>query len=138
MDTQSIKTSELTGPVLRYAVAVAVGYDLARRLPNSEEEAFFAFGSDAPEDHRVILLHGLDFEPDRDWSQLGSLIDRFLDSLFWFDDHWVASPVDDEHGTGIIEEYGDTPLIAACRAIAASHWGEYADIPSELVEQSDE
>jgi len=97
-----MKTSELTGVVLNWAVAM------------SENWA------------------GADFEVkpySTDWSQGGPIIEReFIGLQRWNEEHEWAADIG-----GDFEQYGPTPLIAACRCYVASKLGDDVDVPQELL-----
>ncbi|MBU0792063.1 MAG: DUF2591 domain-containing protein [Gammaproteobacteria bacterium] len=79
------------------------------------------------------------WNPQGDWDECGPLIGRFnIDFTVERKDLIYASVCDDSgipvmpgevHGA-----FGPTHLIAACRAIVASHLGEVVSVPAELVE----
>lgn len=103
-----MKTSELTGAALDWAVQKAEGYV----QPNSVE---FALNY---------------FKPSTDWSQGGPIIER-EDIAVWPDDEeggWFASSCG---GRGM-DYKGPTPLIAAMRCYLASKLGDNINIPEEL------
>jgi hypothetical protein len=105
-----MKTSELTGAALDWAVAMAENWA------------------------------GADFEVkpySTDWAQGGPIIEREriaigFDGFDIFDSAlpiWGACKYD-----GGVEGYGPTPLTAAMRCFAASKLGDTVEIPDELVE----
>jgi hypothetical protein len=99
-----MKTSELTGAALNWAVAKANGN-------------FGDFGVDG-------------FSPSTDWAQGGPIIEReginIIQSGSWF------AEMDADHSGGVIHAEGDTPLIAAMRCYVASKLGDEVEIPEEL------
>lgn len=105
-----IKTSDLEGEPLNWAVAEAVG------------------------DNPVIIdgevITGSwwgPFEPSVDWAQCGPLLDEFKPDLEWIVDGTVRADIEDSIG------YGSTHLQAVCRAIVAAKMGDEVDVPEELV-----
>jgi hypothetical protein len=97
-----IKTSELTGAALDWAVAVC--------------EKNWTFEPDGCDSYST------------DWAQGGPLIERNLITIFRHDEEWFAHsqlsmPEDFP---------GDTPLIAAMRCYVASQLGDEVEIPEEL------
>lgn len=110
-----LKTTELMGPALDWAVAKAEGY------------------IDDPES----WLHGASleqvkagtFKPSTNWSQGGPLIEREAVSLTQFSDHpkWTA-----KHPASVCFD-GPTPLIAAMRCLVASKLGDTVQVPKELL-----
>jgi hypothetical protein len=112
-----LKTSELTGPALDWAVASAMGF----------EARFWAVRGDEPE------IDGT-WEPSTDWEEGGPIIERENigvthdpDHVFWEASVWLNP---DKHMPLIAN--GPTPLIAAMRCYVASQLGDEVDVPEEL------
>lgn len=101
-----MKTSELTGAALDWAVAKCEG-DL---LPSGG----------------VMLQTWPKYSTD--WAQGGPIIERERLDVYGFDgENWCAN--DNLRAT----QYGPTPLIAAMRCYVASKLGDDVDIPEELL-----
>jgi hypothetical protein len=104
-----MKTSELTGAALDWAVARCVGY-------------------------RLDLVPEDSYTPSTDWAQGGPIIDREGISLIrQTPDRWVS-----EYSNGCdrfdhARSHGPTPLIAAMRCYVASKLGDEVEIPEELL-----
>jgi hypothetical protein len=113
-----MKTSELTGAALDWAVAKCEGEDYC--------------------DHDGMNGIGIAFEATRystDWSQGGPIIEREMIKLEYRDAAWSALMVyenDDTEDVFASEEFGPTPLIAAMRCYVASKLGDNVEIPEEL------
>lgn len=105
-----VKTAELSGVQLDYAVAVAVNWG----------------------DGGYLARH-MRFVPEysTDWSRCGELISEYRVWLQPRSDINYASVM---HPKGVIAGHGNTPQIAICRAVVASKLGDEADIPDELME----
>lgn len=99
-----LKTSELTGVFLDWAVHVAL---------HGECEGY-------PE-----------YEYSTDWAQGGPIIEREGIELVTVSHDWRAM-INSEDGW--LREYGPTPLIAAMRCYVASKLGDEVDVPDELIE----
>ena len=113
-----MKTSELTGPALDWAVAKCEGY-VGVALQERTKTDWYA--------------------PSTEWAQGGPIIEReaisiaadtagMFDSFVWFasvDD--ILADADEEIGVR-----GPTPLIAAMRCYVASKLGDEVEIPEEL------
>lgn len=120
-----IKTSELVGAALDLSVAKAIGL------------AVFTLPKDNPDGKWQVqrrMYTGGPFWPSQDWSQCGPLIADEQIELIWngVDGEaffWMA-----RHQELVELSIGDTPLIAACRAIVTAKIGEYVDVPDELCE----
>jgi hypothetical protein len=121
-----MKTSELTGAQLDWAVAKCEGINLHHAIqPHGYLEILFneANGGDV-------------FTPSDDWSQGGPIIEREKIDLQCWDFHsrpWKAL-IDGgtDAGIALYQEYGPTPLIAAMRCYVASKLGDDVEIPKEL------
>ena len=105
-----MKTSELTGAALDWAVAKCEGV-LMRWERSTHDEA------------------PLEYSPSTDWAQGGVIIEREKIEVFIRDEKWFAysslsKPED---------FYGETPLIAAMRCYVASELGDEVEIPKESV-----
>lgn len=109
-----MKTSELTGAALDWAVAKCEGLDVEI-------------------DHCVIFDNEY-FVPSEDWEKGGPIIERegmHVDCLRQGDRPiWEAWPY--ATGTKHIQQ-GPTPLIAAMRCYVASKLGDEVEIPEELL-----
>lgn len=106
-----IKTSDLTGPALDWAVATCEGVD---------SEAARLFHEDGHYNYST------------DWAHGGPIIERERMTLTYNenDDAWEAY-----YETGMNDDYerGPTPLIAAMRCFVASKLGDEVDVPEELI-----
>ena len=115
-----MKTSELTGAALDWAVQIAEGYvqpdpiDFARNC----------------------------FKPSTDWAQGGPIIEREGITLgrteqksYVGQPPWVSYLLEHLFMDEYEHEYqhGDTPLIAAMRCYVASKLGDDVDVPEELI-----
>ena len=104
-----MKTSELSGAALDWAVAKCEGFDFD------------------------IVDGGLDCDcPDysTDWEQGGAIIEREYLFLAVYDGVWEAT----KHSYPAVEVTceGETPLIAAMRCYVASKLGDEVEVPDEL------
>jgi len=110
-----MKTSELTGAALDWAVAKCEGASVSIRSGGA----------------MTIDGAGDWWNPSLDWAQSGPIIEREgislefrpMGSMF----EWVAFCGEEFEG-------GETALIAAMRCYVASRLGEEVEIPEELVE----
>lgn len=112
-----MKTSELTGAALDWAVAKCEGFD--PETLNTKTGVVYS------------LRYGW-YTPSTDWAQGGPIIERegiavwspLLDKA---DGAWIASYSCAQH-----EKFADSPLIAAMRCYVASKLGDEVEIPEEL------
>ena len=116
-----MKTSELTGAALDWAVAQCEG-----------------FKRDYWDDDRLCFTDdwGADFEPSCDWLQGGKIIERELIDILTVGcgtDGWQANKyLPDE----MVTAYGETPLIAAMRCYVAMKLGDEVRTPEELLDSA--
>ena len=126
-----MKTSELTGAALDWAVAIAKGFD--PETLNTKTGVVYS------------LRYGV-YAPSTNWSQGGPIIEREGINTFKYNkisneepDKWCAHKVvprpnleGSTNMTAIAPE-GPTPLIAAMRCYVASKLGDEVNIPEELL-----
>lgn len=122
-----VKTSELTGAALDWAVAKCNGKTLHYFVddPFKKDPWLTVDGiADQP-------LHS--HTPSSDWAQGGPIIEREEITVCWQGATWVGSKfnvrVTDEYE---FQQTGTTPLIAAMRCFVASKLGDEVDVPDEL------
>ncbi|CDG95856.1 conserved hypothetical protein [Xenorhabdus bovienii str. puntauvense] len=125
-----IKTSELTGRALDWAVCLAIGG--AANKDNTEVQA--------PNRDYYLLSNGKgNFAPSTDWAQCGQLIEKYEMDLTPVMGGTYCAGLSITDGALCTDDYvsivyGDTPQIAICRAVVAAQLGDEVDIPDELVE----
>ena len=132
-----IKTSELIGKPLDWAVGLALGWDIK---PNSHRF----------NDELVMMKEGVEsvwfdtFNPSTDWAQGGTIIERegieLLCNLTATEAarfsapgvhaDWQAFYRSDRRTAA--RQFAITPLIAAMRRFVASRMGDIIEIPKEL------
>jgi hypothetical protein len=131
-----MKTSELTGAALNWAVGVAEGIQwesddpevgLYHRRSRNDRLVLGALDYDIMEDWGLTP-----YEPSTNWAQGGPIIEREGFCIQPFKGGWecfVAHRLfeDDHH-----HSTGPTPLIAAMRCYVASKLGDDIDLPKEL------
>ena len=124
-----VKTSELTGHALDWAVATAEG---EKAELNDGEIVTWRYVIGREWRYRLV------WEPSTNWAQGGPLIEREKISIEHMTgagdagaDVWVATRI--EH-PAISEEQGSTPLEAAMRCYVASQLGDEVDVPKWLEE----
>lgn len=116
-----VKTSELTGAALDWAVAKAVYGDAKYLLKPMMSKVPYVFMT--KEDGREIRV-----SYSTNWAHSGPLIQSNLyrvEELGY--DLWEAEAV------GAKPQRGQSALIAICRAVVASKIGEEVDIPDSLL-----
>jgi hypothetical protein len=116
-----MKTSELTGLALDWAVAKCEGINLHHAIQ--------------PHGYLEILFNeangGNVFTPSNDWAQGGPIIEREkirLDTTWNCEDGYWSARIDAVGGWWL----GDTPLIAAMRCYCVSKLGDEVEIPKGL------
>ena len=111
-----MKTSELIGPALDWAVAKCEGVEYSL----------------------VILYDGIGNATDpcefsTNWAQGGPIIEREEIELTLESPGLWHATIDLMEGDAMIEsQYGNTPLVAAMRCYVASKLGDEVEIPEEL------
>ena len=113
-----IRTSELTGAALDWAVAKCIGHRVAANygsyiriyLPDPKQSGYT-----------------LAFCPSTDWAQGGPIIERENICLWSEGYDWEA-----KIHIGSLAEWDKYPLIAAMRCYVASKMGDEVEIPEEL------
>lgn len=104
-----VKTSELRGPALDWAVDKAEGHI-------------------RPDGGYYCGQHGVSRHYSTDWAQCGPIIERERIAV-QFGPLWTAV-----HSSRLGHpSYGPTPLIAAMRCFVATRLGGEVDVPDELV-----
>lgn len=115
-----MKTNELVGAALDWAVAEAEGY----------------FDADMASVHDgvVDVFYFDKWSPSTDWEQGGKIIERERISISPRDGYWEALYHDNlfqEDGSDYFQ-MGATPLVAAMRCYVASKLGDEVQLPKEL------
>jgi hypothetical protein len=126
-----IKTQDLTGAALDWAVAVAEGRDYAVDMP--QEIGGLLYYAENGEMHR--------YSPSTNWNLMGPIIEQnaiSLDPAVYpqHPDGWwkaVCVTIDEDDLGMCYGGEGPTPLIAAARCLVASKLGDEVDIPEELL-----
>ncbi len=119
-----MKTSELIGPALDWAVAKCEGVN---------EEAFMLFYEPTePDDYDAHLYPK--FHYSSVWAQGGPIIERECITVEYMDrNYWRARLWNKEIRNYSLYQYSSTPLIAAMRCFVASKLGDEVDVPEDLV-----
>jgi hypothetical protein len=131
-----VKTSDLIGPALNWALGKALGLPV-------EICQIFQYGR--PNGRHYISIGEtdrdgaeVDFDPSQEWSQGGPLIEYYWVELqngsnlppdLWGACMWSGT----DAGVPLGEGWGLTPLVAATRCIVASKLGDEVDVPEELL-----
>jgi hypothetical protein len=114
-----MKTSELTGAALDWAVCEATGMLKAYTQFRSGKNFLKVYG----------VARNKHLHPSTDWSQGGPIIER--EGISW---HCGNKASWHAYGYGSADNIsGPTPLIAAMRCYVASKLGDNINIPEELL-----
>ena len=113
-----MKTSELIGPALDWAVAKCEGHEA------------HVWGGTVRTNMREVF--GPECNYSTNWAQGGPIIERESIELRRYDKHtWMAEVSQPGHaGKGVYA--GPTPLIAVMRCFVSSRLGDEIEIPEEL------
>jgi hypothetical protein len=124
-----IKTSELTGAALDWAVAKVEGYFST----NGQVPEYW----ESPDGVTHFLKMRNAWHPvhwtqaSTDWAEMGPIIEREMISVSpALHEGWEASPWPIDPNT---LSWGDTPLIAAARCYVASKLGDEVEVPEGLL-----
>lgn len=120
MQTVAVRTADLTGAALDWAVAKAIG-----------ELEFIVITNGS---HSLIHMDGYTWSPSTDWSQCGPLINRFKVMVDHDFEEYSTSQEPCYAESNYYWAIGETELIAICRTIVKRHFGEAINVPAELVE----
>ena len=141
---ERVKTAELTGLALDWAVAQCEGYTglhkIAGRRPHEPQLGIWP----PRKEYGVMDLWELSYSTD--WAQGGPIIEREKIGFWWathckdddgieYGNHWYAEmgcTADNADKTYDIAT-GPTPLITAMRCYVASKLGDDINIPEELI-----
>lgn len=124
-----VKTSELTGAALDYAVAMALGWECDR----PQDSQFI----DEYGDRRLVGYYGygmyektVAFNPSKSWKDCGPLIEKFRVGIEQGGQQVYAYL----ESLGLDGSFGNTAMIAVCRAIVSKNSGEEVEVPDRLIE----
>jgi len=150
-----MKTSELIGPALDWAVAKCEGEEVSVVIVDGKAEIWrnediydnytgqlcYTNTGGSPRflrNGKPVGVWGNPMSSYLDWPQAGPIIERECIATYASGacsvspknpDYWVAEILDTSE---ILTQYGPTPLIAAMRCYVASKLGDEVEIPSEL------
>lgn len=133
-----IKTQDLTGAALDWAVAKCVGHLDAGRVV---VDLRYMSGEDPVRwEPQLSTYYSSAYNPSTNWAQGGPIIEREgitvqTDPTDAIPDAWSAyfrGALFNDDGTDFFRN-GPTPLIAAMRCFVASKLGDEVDVPEELV-----
>lgn len=138
MDTVTVKTSELIGPALDWAVAECEGRKIEFNYQYTEEIRFDGWWQLGPNHWQPLNSYSTH------WAQGGPIIERERIALEtrWETrgcgvhtrfKEWCARHPKNHGGLIRYTEYGPTPLIAAMRCYVASKLGDTVKIPKGLM-----
>lgn len=130
MSMIEVKVSELIGPALDWAVAKAEGQYLTvfKDYNGRDYLCHDPMENDLPE-----------WSPSTNWGQGGALIEKYQMDLTFERRGLVYSCRCENDGLPLLDSdgcfgsYGETHLIASCRAIVAAKLGDVVSVPAELV-----
>jgi len=124
-DLIEVKTADLVGEQLAWAVAKAEGLDvlLAPPIYGNPWRVFVRYTGE-------ITIREVRYNPWEDWAIGGPLIQKYRVGFGLYSDSFFAvSGLDDTPG----DADGSTHLIAACLAIVDAKLGDIVQLPKELI-----
>ena len=123
-----VKTAELVGPALDWAMAKAEGMTAHVAIDGN----IYASAACWIRNRRFCAPGASEiFKPSIDWAQGGPLRDKYKVDVTE-GDHAVSASILTE-SCECMDASGPTALIAMCRAIVAAKLGDVAQVPAELV-----
>lgn len=122
-----IKTSELTGRALDWAVGIAQGWVVFPTDSIEQGKIFHCEPDKVPFGRRARVAS---FRPSTNWEQGGPIIEREGISVD-YDESWHAHILDPDGYTP--QGHGNTALEAAMRCYVKSKLGDKIEIPEELL-----
>ena len=150
-----IKTADLIGPAIDWAVAKCEGLPLRRDpmgFKTGQQAGWWVWGGEGQNEivgHLKTRRNQHDgYSPSTNWSQGGPIIEREkLSASYWgdkskFGQHskpeqwWEARHPTHRTQSRRTVGFGPTPLIAAMRCYCCAKLGEYVDIPEELCQRA--
>jgi hypothetical protein len=119
-----VQVSGLVGVALDWAVAKSDGWSAIILPVHAPSTTYYVIKSPS----------GLTLSPSTNWNQCGPLIGKYLMDFCCEHPETIGAALCDENGMYIDDRmmFGETHLIAACRAIVAAHLGEVVSVPAEL------
>ncbi|EPN6726292.1 DUF2591 domain-containing protein [Pseudomonas putida] len=124
-----VKTADLVGEALGWAVGTAEGLDLQLAEPGYNGVPWRVFARYQGQ----AIEHTKRFNPWEDWALGGPLMHKHNVSLRCPQeerDYWAAWITDNGKD---VADGADLPLPAACRAIVAQKLGDTVQVPKELM-----
>jgi len=133
MNMVKVKTAELEGAPLDWAVAVIEGHDVivhgVGTYRYDKRGGIHCCKYGCTFGPRSLTSDSDEYSPSTDWSQGGPLIEKYRVSIIYSDEECDPRAWTDDTAAW----HGPTPLIAACRAIVAARQGGVVEVPGELV-----
>lgn len=123
MNTVKVKTAELIEAALDWAVAKSMGFDITRVDRHCIAARYWS--------HAGTAVELSDYNPSINWRYGGTLIDKFQIEIL-FAGGMAYSKLSGLKGAG---GCGQTPLIAACRAIVSAKLGGEVEVPAVLARE---
>lgn len=141
---KTIKTSELAGAALDWAVAKCEGLPLKldpmgfrKDAPTSMQAGWWVWDGEGQNQvigHRKTRRSEEDgYSPSTDWSQGGPIVEREGISVDRCGRAWTADVTNPFDGYAEHTTDGPTPLIAAMRCYVAFKLGDTVNVPEELL-----
>jgi len=127
---REMKTADLIGPALDWAVADVIGAyrGMHEICENGDPWPAWIFPNGVP-----FKATTGEFKPSSDWSHGGPLIAEYRVSLEDIGIGWIATPRCCTSAAGsMTPQASDSLLVAACRAIVCAGIGDTAQIPDDL------
>lgn len=139
-----VKTSELIGAALDYAVAVALGLKIRSQKRDGVHKGAFiavgdAYGYIWRDTHGWVPRGTYCWSPSTRWDYGGQLVDALKISIFQSAESGVTEAFITAKRNEVKKfpwqwkQVGPTPLIAICRAVVACKMGDEVEVPDCLI-----
>ncbi len=128
-----VKTAELIGPALDWAVAMADGWK-ADRPQDGQVSKNGVYRLVGPRPMRSTVPPDWYYDPSTGWAVGGQLRDKYKVDITELDTGVLASICTES--CECIESRGPTALITLCRAIVATKLGDVVQVPAELAREA--
>jgi hypothetical protein len=120
-----MKTSELTGAALDWAVALTEGWTEGKRQEGKREDLWL--------ERKWRTMNPKHYHPSTQWAVGGPIIERENIDIIHACTLGLSSGWEATIDGGATYHEGPTPLIAAMRSYVASKLGEEVEVPKELL-----
>ena len=134
-----VNVADLNGVALDWAVAICENQPVVHDpmgFETGSESGYWIWDDSASDPrNRTYQLIGREYSPSRNWAQAGQIMERHDIYPARYNGSGENNPNNYQAGSGSGSELsrGETPLIAAMRALIRSNFGNEIDVPESLL-----